>query len=199
MNSHFPSFDYSTIRDVELEFQYTSRGSSESGGIATLAVENIRSHLETATAISVEFGLAIAVDPRAELPAEWANFSKTDKLGIPGLAFAPGLPYFARLSQLSVVRVRLEAEFTQPVKSKTLKARLSVDGGPPGTEFELVPRRGAGGNLLTSWDEQSVESMAITWDIAELQAESRKWEITVPKGAAAKFKSLLVIIGYTLQ
>jgi hypothetical protein len=66
LNRDFPSFDYSTIKDVELEFQYTSRSSPIDGDVATLAVANIRSHLETAAAISVDFGLAIAVDPRAE-------------------------------------------------------------------------------------------------------------------------------------
>ncbi|KAH8170667.1 hypothetical protein LIA77_09448 [Sarocladium implicatum] len=195
LNSHFPAFDYSTIRDVELHVQYTSRGSSDSGDIATLAVENVQTFLESAADISTELGLAIAVDPRAELKDKWANFQKTDKLEIPSTAFLSSLPYFARLKPISVGRVRLDADFAKEVTSQSLDASLLIGGEQPGPTFKLLPKK----KSLSVSTENSVESLAITWNVSDLEAGKQGWEISVPKGTAKNFKSLLMVVGYSLQ
>jgi hypothetical protein len=184
LNSHFPAFDYSTIRDVELHVQYTS-----------LAVENVQTFLESAADISTELGLAIAVDPRAELKDKWANFQKTDKLEIPSTAFLSSLPYFARLKPISVGRVRLDADFAKEVTSQSLDASLLIGGEQPGPTFKLLPKK----KSLSVSTENSVESLAITWNVSDLEAGKQGWEISVPKGTAKNFKSLLMVVGYSLQ
>lgn len=178
-----------------MQFQHTSRGSPDSGDMATLAVENVQSYLESAATVSTELGLAIAVDPRAELTDQWQSFQKTDTLEIPSSAFRSSLPYLARLRPMSVVRVRLSADFVKSVTSKSLDARLVVNGEQPGATFKLLPKK----NSLSVSNENSVESLAINWVVADLEAGKQKWEVVVPKGTAKNFKSLLVVIGYTLR
>lgn len=191
--SEIRSFDYSTISDVILDIQYTSQRADTGGLLTQAASKHAINYLKIASTVSLDRGLGILVDPRAEFPTEWDLFCSTGTMRLRGARLRAGLPFFARAAHCYVGRVRMVAEFEEGMDPEL---KLAIGEGPA-LEFDLGSQVVAIGDRKIGTVERELEEGGVQWSTRRAVED---WVVNARNASGMKgIAWFLLIIGYSME
>ena len=186
-------FDYTTISDVVLHIQYTSQ---RADSLVSVASGSVTQYLKGASDTSLERGLGLLFDPRADCPAQWAAFRDSGTMYLDGKIFQDGLPFYAKSGLSRARRVRITAEYETDI-SPILTLSTKEKHGP---SFDLSLQSTSTGKYIVGSDERSIESLDISWKMGSAPVG---WVLSLDGADAVnmakKIKSVLLVIGYSLE
>src|SRR5450830_458972 len=164
-------FDYGTISDVVLGFQYTARDGG--GSLRTLAANTLRARLNTLALKTGRTGLFQAFDLRRDRPDVWHRLTTVGSADL--TLSAQDLPYFTAGHALALSAVRLIAK---------------VDGAPPN---HVITVAGTPVTLNPAAEPELAGLLASTAAGFALDAP-----VTLATALAPALRELLVIVNYTV-